>query len=193
MPAGDITMLLDRWTRGDHEAVDALTPLVYSHLRNVAISYLRRERPDHTLEATGLVNELFLVLLNEKRAKFEDRVHFFTFAARAMRRILVNHARTRQTAKRNSALPHVELSPDLAWVDPEGEEMLDLDRALDEMEAMEPRKARVVELRIFLGCTSAEAAGLIGISKPTLDRDLRFALAWLFDRMKGCARRDARS
>lgn len=187
LAAGDITVLLDRWTHGDHEAVEALTPLVYSHLRKVAGSYLRRERSDHTLEATGLVNELFLVLLNEKRAQFADRVHFFTFAARAMRRILVNHARTRETAKRGSAEAHVELSPDLAWVDPEGPEMLDLDRALDEMESMEPRKARVVELRIFLGCTSAEAADLMGISKPTLDRDLRFALAWLFDRLKGTA------
>ena len=187
MSAGDITVLLDRWTQGDHEAVEALTPLVYAHLRKVASSYLRRERSDHTLEATGLVNELFLVLLNEKRAQFEDRVHFFTFAARAMRRILVNHARTRQTAKRGSAEAYVELSPDLAWVDPEGPEMLDLDRALDEMGSMEPRKARVVELRIFLGCTSAEAADLMGISKPTRDRDLRFALAWLFHRMKGTA------
>jgi len=186
LAAGDITVLLDRWTEGDPEAVDALMPLVYSHLRRVAISYLRRERSDHTLEATGLVNELFLVLLNEKRAKFEDRAHFFTFAARAMRRILVNYARSRQTAKRGSAEAHFELSPELAWVDPEGPEMLDLDRALDEMEAMEPRKAKVIELRIFLGCTAEEAAALMGISKPTLDRDLRFALAWLFDRMKGC-------
>ena len=161
MPAGDITVLLDRWTRGDPDAVEALTPLVYSHLRRVAIGYLRRERSDHTLEATGLVNELFLVLLNEKRAKFEDRVHFFTFAARAMRRILVNHARTRLTAKRGAAEAHLELSPEMAWVDPEGPEMLDLDRALDEMESMEPRKARVIELRIFLGCTSEEAADLI--------------------------------
>jgi DNA-directed RNA polymerase specialized sigma24 family protein len=116
-----------------------------------------------------LVNELFLVLLNEKRAKFEDRVHFFTFAAR-----------TRLTAKRGAAGAHLELSPEMAWVDPEGPEMLDLDRALDEMESMEPRKARVTELRIFLGCTSEEAAALMGISKPRLDRDLRFALAWLF-------------
>ena len=187
MPAGDITVLLDRWTQGDHEAVNVLTPLVYSHLRKVAIGYLRRERSDHTLEATGLVNELFLVLLNGERAKFEDRAHFFAFAAYAMRRILVNHARTRQTAKRGSAEAHVELSSDLAWVNPEGPEMLDLDRALDELESTEPRKARVVELRIFLGCTSAEAAELMGISKPTLDRDLRFALAWLFDRLKGPA------
>jgi RNA polymerase sigma factor (TIGR02999 family) len=187
LPAGDITILLDRWTRGDSEAVSDLTPLVYSHLRKVATSYLRRERPDHTLEVTGLVNELFLVLLEERRAKFEDRVHFFTFAARIMRRILVDYARTRQTAKRGAGEASVELSPDLAWVNPESDEMLDLDRALDEMEAIEPRKARVVELRIFLGCTSAESAELMGISKPTLDRDLRFALAWLFNRMKGPA------
>ena len=186
-PAGDITVLLERWTRGDRDAIEALTPLVYSHLRRVAIGYLRRERTDHTLEATGLVNELFLVFLKEKKAKFEDRAHFFGFAARAMRRILVDYARTRQTIKRGSGGPRVELSPDLAWIDPEGPEVLDLDRALDELESIEPRKARVIELRIFLGCGSAEAADLMGISKATLDRDLRFALAWLFNRMKGTA------
>jgi RNA polymerase sigma factor (TIGR02999 family) len=184
-PDGDITVLLDRWTRGDQEALQALTPLVYSHLRRVALSYLRRERPDHTLEATGLVNELFLVLLDENKAKFDDRAHFFCFSARTMRRVLVNHARTRQAVRRSAGEVRVELSPDLAWIDPEGPEMLDLDRVLDEMESMEPRKARVVELRIFLGCTADEAANLMGISKPTVDRDLRFALAWLFDRMNG--------
>jgi RNA polymerase sigma factor (TIGR02999 family) len=185
MPAGDITALLDRWTRGDQEAVRELTPLVYSHLRKVAMGYLRRERRDHTLEATGLVNELFLMFLKENKTRFEDRGHFYSFAARAMRHILVNHARTRRTAKRSAGETRVELSPDLAWVDPESPEMIDLDRALDELEAVEPRKAKVVELRVFLGCTSGEAAELMGISKPTVDRDLRFALAWLFDRMRG--------
>ncbi len=167
--------------------MEELTPLVYSHLRKVAIGYLRRERSDHTLDATGLVHELFLVLLEEKKAAFEDRAHFFAFAARAMRRILVNYARGRQAAKRTAGETRLELSPELAWIDPEGPEMIDLDRALDEMEAIEPRKARVVELRIFLGCSSAEAADLMGISKPTLDRDLRFALAWLFNRLKASA------
>jgi RNA polymerase sigma factor (TIGR02999 family) len=186
-PDGDITVLLNRWTTGDHQALEALTPLVYSHLRKVALSYLRRERSDHTLEATGLVNELFLVLLDEKKAKFEDRAHFFCFSARTMRHVLVNHARTRQAARRGAGEIRVELSPDLAWIDPEGPEMLDLDQALDEMESMEPRKARVVELRIFLGCTAGEAADLMGVSKPTVDRDLRFALAWLFDRVNGDA------
>jgi len=180
-------VLLDRWTQGDHEAIEELTPLVYSHLRRVATSYLGRERSDHTLDATGLVNELFLVLLEQKKAKFDDRVHFFAFAARAMRHILVNYARTRQAAKRGAGERRLELSPDLAWIDPGGPDMIDLDRALDEMELIEPRKARVVELRVFLGCTSAETADLMGISKPTLDRDLRFALAWLFHRLKGSA------
>jgi RNA polymerase sigma factor (TIGR02999 family) len=101
-----------------------------------------------------------------------------------MRRILVDYARSRQSAKRGSGEARLELSPELAWIDPEGPEMIDLDRALDEMESMEPRKARVLELRIFLGCTSVEAAELMGISKPTLDRDFRFALAWLLNRLK---------
>jgi RNA polymerase sigma factor (TIGR02999 family) len=187
LPGQNITALLDRWTHGDQEAMEELTPLVYSHLRKVAISYLRRERSDHTLQATGLVNELFLVVLEEKKAKFEDRTHFYAFAARAMRRILVTHARSHQAIKRGSGETRLELSPELAWIDPGGPEMIDLDRALDELEATEPRKARVVELRIFLGCTSSEAADLMGISKPTLDRDLRFSLAWLFNRLKGLA------
>jgi RNA polymerase sigma factor (TIGR02999 family) len=187
MAAGDITVLLERWTHGDQEAIRELTPLVYSQLRKVAIGYLRRERPDHTLEATGLVNELFLMFLKEKKARFEDRAHFYSFAARAMRRILVNHARTRGTAKRSPGEIRVDLSPDLAWIDPEGPEMMDLDRALDELETLEPRKGKVIELRLFLGCTADEAAELMGTSKPTVDRDLRFALAWLFDRLHGTA------
>jgi RNA polymerase sigma factor (TIGR02999 family) len=167
--------------------MEELTPLVYSHLRKVAMSYLRRERSDHTLNATGLVNELFLVLLGEKKATFEDRAHFFGFAAQSMRHILVNGARARHAAKRGAGETPLELSPDLAWIDAQGPEMIDLDRALDEMASMDPRKARVVELRIFLGCTSQEAADLMGISKPTVDRDLRFALAWLYERTKGTA------
>ena len=187
-PAGDITILLDRWKEGDPAAVNALTPLVYTHLHQVAAGYLRRERRDHTLEATGLVNELFVVLLEAHKARFQDRMQFFGFSAQVMRRILVDHARSRGAAKRGAGAPRVELSPELAWIDPEGPEMLDFDRLLNEMETVEPRKAKAVELRIFLGCTAEEAAELLGVSKPTLDRDLRFALAWLYDRMNGAQR-----
>ncbi len=183
MAAGDITILLDRWRGGDRSAVDELTPLVYGQLRTVALSYLRREWSGHTIDPTGLVNELFLVLLREQKARFDDRAHFFAFCARAMRRILVDQARMRDAAKRGAGEAPVELLPEIAWVDPAGPEMLDLDRALDELEALDARKARAVELRVFLGCSAVEAAELMGISKPTLDRDLRFALAWLYERM----------
>ena len=189
-PDGDITLLLNRWVHGDPEAFDALIPMVYTHLRNVATGLLRFERSDHTLQATGLVNELFLALLAENKARFEDRTHFYMFSARAMRNILVDHARSRQRMKRQAGHTRVELSPELTWIDPEGPEMLDLDRSLSELAEAEPRKAQVVELRIFLGCTSEEAAGLLQISKPTVDRDLRFALAWLYDCLSNEQRAD---
>jgi len=182
-PSGEITTLLDRWARGDAQAFQALTPYVYEDLRRLARSFLRRERSEHTLQATGLVNELYLVLLKGTADPFHDRSHFFSFAARAMRRILVDHARTRGTEKRGSGTPHMELSPEIAWIDSTGPEMLDIDRLLDELELLDARKARAVELRIFLGCTAEEAAELLGVSKPTLDRDLRFSLAWLAERL----------
>lgn len=181
--SGEITTLLDRWAQGDAQAFDALTPFVYEDLRRLAHGFLRRERSEHTLQATGLVNELYLVLLKGSADSFHDRVHFFSFAARAMRRILVSYARARGSEKRSAGAFHVELSPEMAWVDPSGPEMLDLDRFLDELEILDGRKSRAVELRLFLGCTAEEAADLLGISKPTLDRDLRFALAWLSERL----------
>ena len=149
----------------------------------MARSFLRRERSEHTLQATGLVNELYLLLLKGTADPFRDRSHFFSFAARAMRRILVDHARARGSEKRGTAAAHVELSPEIAWIDPSGPEMLDVDRLLDELETLSARKAQAVELRIFLGCTAEEAAEVLGISKPTLDRDLRFSLAWLAERL----------
>jgi RNA polymerase sigma factor (TIGR02999 family) len=182
-PPGEITTLLDRWAQGDAQAFQALTPYVYEDLRRLARSFLRKERSEHTLQATGLVNELYLILLKSTRDPFHDRSHFFSFAARAMRRILVDHARARATEKRGTGIPHLELSPEISWIDPTGPEMLDVDRLLDELETLDPRKARAVELRIFLGCTAEEAAELLSISKPTLDRDLRFSLAWLAERL----------
>lgn len=182
-PAGEITTLLTRWAQGDDQAFRALTPYVYQDLRGLARSFLRRERSEHTLQATGLVNELYLLLLKGTADPFRDRSHFFSFAARAMRRILVDHARARGSEKRGTAAAHVELSPEIAWIDPSGPEMLDVDRLLDELETLSARKAQAVELRIFLGCTAEEAAEVLGISKPTLDRDLRFSLAWLAERL----------
>jgi len=181
--AGEITTLLDRWAQGDAQAFQALTPYVYQDLRNLARGFLRRERSEHTLQATGLVNELYLVLLKGTADPIHDRSHFFSFAARAMRRILVDYARARGSEKRGTGTPHLQLSPEIAWIDPSGLEMLDVNRLLDELETLSPRKAQAVELRIFLGCTAEEAAELLGVSKPTLDRDLRFSLAWLAERL----------
>jgi RNA polymerase sigma factor (TIGR02999 family) len=181
---GEITLLLQRWSEGESGAVEQLAPLVYDHLRSVAAGYLNRERAGVTLQATGLVNELFVRLLKQKRAELTGRAHFFTFAARMMRRILVDAARARTAVKRGAPCERLSLSPELAWVDPREEGMLDLDQALDELAAAQPDKARIVELRVFLGCTSEETAELESISKATVDREMRFALAWLYKRIQ---------
>lgn len=182
---GDITLVLQRWRDGDPGAIQELAPLVYERLRRYALSYVNREQKYHTLQATGLVNELFVVLMQQSRVDLSDRVHFFAFAARLMRRILVDHARAQQSAKRGGGQQAVPLCRELAWVDPESPVMLDLANALDELESVQERKARLVELRVFVGLTADEAADLLGISKATADRDFRFALAWLADRIQG--------
>lgn len=179
-----MTILLQRWESGDAEVVDALAPLVYDHLRNIAARYLSRERSDVTIQATGLVNELFLRLLRIEKVKLESRDHFYSFAARMMRRILVDSARARMTAKRNTPRDAMCLSPDFAWIDPRHSQMIDLDHALDRLAAEDARKARIVELRVFLGCTAEEAASLMGISKPTVDREMRYAVAWLYQELR---------
>jgi RNA polymerase sigma factor (TIGR02999 family) len=183
VPPGEVTILLRRWSDGEPGALDQLAPLVYDHLRVVAASYLNRERKDGTLQVTGLVNEFFLRLLKQKQVGLTSRSHFYAFAALMMRRILVDAARARLASKRGVDVAPLPLSPELAWVDPREEQMLDLDRALDELAAEEPNKARLIELRVFLGCTAEEAAELVGVSKATADRDMRYALAWLYDRL----------
>jgi RNA polymerase sigma factor (TIGR02999 family) len=180
---GEITVILRQWAAGDPGAVEQLAPLVYDHLRSVAAGYLNREQAGVTLQATALVHELFVRLLQQKKLDMNGRVHFYAFAARMMRRILVDAARARQSGRR-SVTGWLPLSPELAWIDPRGPAMVDLDRALDELAASQPDKARAVELRIFLGFTSVQAAELMGISKATLDREIRFALAWLYDRVQ---------
>lgn len=180
---GEITTVLRRWSAGDAGAVEKLAPLVYDHLRSVAAAYLNRERGGATLQATALVHEVFVRLLQQNKAEITGRVHFYAFAARMMRRILVDAARVRQSGKR-SANGWLPLSPDLAWIDPRDATMLDLDAALEQLAGEQPDKARIVELRVFLGCTATEAAELMGISKATADRDMRFALAWLYHRVQ---------
>jgi RNA polymerase sigma factor (TIGR02999 family) len=180
---GDITRILQRWKTGDQEALSNLASLAYPELLSIASGYLRRERPGHTLQATGLVNELYLRLSRVKQIQLSDRRHFYTFAAQMMRAILIDYARQYRAMKRPDSAARVPLHEEMAWVDASSEEMLTLDAALEKLEAVDERKVRVIELRFFLGCTSDEAAELLNVSRATVDRDLEFAKAWLFQQL----------
>jgi len=180
---GEITLLLARWKDGEQSAFEELMPLVYPHLREVAAAYVRRERNPDVIQATALVHELYLRLLNQKKAAWEDRRHFYTFAAKVMRMILIDHARQVQTQMRGGDMQRVPLSDDLPWVNIGTAEMLDLNRALEELAALDSNKVQLVELRYFLGCTAEEAAGLMGVSKATVNRELKFIRTWLYRRI----------
>jgi RNA polymerase sigma factor (TIGR02999 family) len=179
----EITRLLQRWKKGEREALASLASLAYDDLRAIATGYLRRESAGHTLQATALVNELYLRLARVKGIELVDRRHFYTFTAQLMRMILIDHARQTNALKRSGSAIRVPLHEEMSWIDASSEEMLSLDAALDELEAVDERKVRVLELRFFLGCTNDEAAQLLNISRPTVDRDLEFAKAWLYRRL----------
>jgi len=180
---GEITVLLGKWKDGDPSAFKELMPLVYPHLREVAAAYVRRERNPDVFQATVLVHELYLRLLNQKKAVGEDRAHFYTFAAKVMRMILIDHARGNQTQMRGGGIERVPLSDDLPWVQIGSPELLDLNRAMDDLSELDSYKVRLVELRYFLGCTAEETAELMQVSKATVDRDLKFIKTWLYRRV----------
>jgi RNA polymerase sigma factor (TIGR02999 family) len=179
----EITILLRKWEAGEADALEQLIPLVYPQLRQVAAAYMGREKRKDLMQATALVHELYLKLLQQKKVAWEDRRHFYIFAARSMRLILIDHARGLQAQSRGSGLAPVPLHEAMAWVEIGSPELLELDRALEELQAKSPEKVKLVELRYFLGCTSAETASLLGISKATVDRELRFIKAWLYQRL----------
>ena len=181
--AGEITILLSKWRDGESEAFDQLLPLVYPHLREVAAAYMRRERNPGTMQATVLVHELYLLLLKQNRTALSDRAHFYTYAAKVMRMILVDHARETNAQSRGGGLQRIPLSDDLLWVEIGSPEILQLNIALEKLEMLDARKAQLVELRYFLGCTAEETAGLMSLSKATVDRDLKFVRSWLYQRV----------
>lgn len=181
--AHDITVLLDRWKEGNRDALAQVVTLAYSDLHAIATGYLQRSSAGQTLQATGLVNELYLKLAQVRGASFMDRRHFFCFAAQLMRMVLVDYSRRERALKRPSVAARVPLHDEIAWVDAGSEEMLALNAALDELEKLDERKVRVVELRFFLGCTNEEAAELLDVSRATVIRDLEFAKAWLGRRL----------
>lgn len=190
MPA-DITILLNQVAEGDRAATDALIPLVYDELRQLAEAHLRGERAEHTLQATALAHEAYIRLVGEKEITWENRAHFFGAAAQAIRRILVDHARARAAIKRGGGARRLSLdaTPTLvgdaaSGAEPDGD-MLALNDALDRLAELDPRKARVVVLRYFGGLRVEDAAQLLGVSVRTALRDWEFARAWLAHEMKG--------
>lgn len=183
-PAGDVTELLAQWSKGDQEALGKLVPLVYPDLRRLAGSLLRNERPGHTLQATGLVHELFLRLVKRKQVDFGNRTEFFLSSAHLMRLILREWARTRRAEKRGGAAVRIPLNDELAWVDANSPELLDLDGAVDELGQSDQRKAHIAELRFFLGCTNEEVADLLALSPRTVKREVAFVKGWLYRRLR---------
>ena len=183
MPAPDITQLLKAWREGDLDARDRLVPVVYDELRRRAAAHLRRERSGHTLEPTALVHEVYLRLANQDRADWQNRAQFFAVASQIMRRVLVDRARARRMAKRSGRWARVSLHEDAARTSPREVDVLDLDLALDELAAFDPRKARVAELRFFAGLSLEEIGLVLETSVATTMRDWQAARAWLFNRL----------
>ena len=182
--SGEITSLLQRWSGGDAAALDDLIEIAYRELHAIAAGYLRQGSRQQAIQATELVNELYMRLARQRTAQFSDRSHFYSFAAMLMRRILNDSSRRAHALKRPGAEGvRVPLHPDLAWIDAAGEELLSLDQALAELEFLDERKVRIIELRYFLGCTNEETAEILGITRSTVDRDLQFAKTWLYRRL----------
>lgn len=182
----DITILLKEWGAEKGVDPDKLFELIYPRLHRMAASLMRSERGEHILQPTVVVNELFLKLVQQRKLDFEDRQHFYSFAARLMRRILVDHARSEGRLKRDAGL-RIPLEDHLAFFNFEPGPLLDIDQALCDLERLDARKCRMVELRFLMGFTIAETADLLGVSTSSVDRDLYFARTWLRDRLTSLA------
>ena len=188
---GELTLLLRRWRDSDSDALEKLMPLIYEQLHAIAASYMRREREDHTLQPTALVNEVYLRLLNQRKIAWNDRAHFYTFAAHMMRNILKDHARVHLAEKRGGPWAiKLPLSDELAWSGGSPEQMLDLNRALDRLEQIDARKSQLIELRFFLALTMEEASDVLSISLATAERDLKFSRSWLHRELNPQANRE---
>jgi RNA polymerase sigma-70 factor, ECF subfamily len=178
-----VTQLLRAWSLGDETALEALIPLVYRELRQRAHGYMRRERPGHTLQTTALINEVYLRLAGSN-VEWESRNQFFAIAARMMRRILVDHARTRRSLKRGGEGRAVSLDEEQLAAGQPDRDLVSLDDALDALATLDPRKVRVVELRFFGGLSVEETAGVLRVSTQTVLRDWKLAKVWLLREMK---------
>ncbi len=187
---GEVTGLLVELRNGNHEARDKLIPLVYDHLHRLADSCMRRERLDHTLQATALVNEAYVRLISQKEITWKDRAHFLGIAARLMREILVEHARARQTEKRGGKVEKLPYEEAMEFSPARSHELVELDDALESLAQLDLQQARVVELRFFGGLTVEETAEVLAISPRTVKRDWCVARAWLHGEISGSRRVD---
>ncbi|MDH3284439.1 MAG: sigma-70 family RNA polymerase sigma factor [Acidobacteriota bacterium] len=183
--AQDVTGLLEDWRAGDERALAKLWPLVYDELHGLAERYMRRERAGHTLQATALVNEAYMKLVDQKRVDWKSSLHFVALAAQMMRRILVDHARGRDVAKRGGGARRISLdqAPEIAIE--ASMDVVAVDEALQQLTDIDPQLGKIVELRFFGGMTAEEIAEFLGISVPTVTRRWRMAKAWLFRHLSG--------
>lgn len=175
----DVTRMLRQWSNGDPEALDRLFPLVYDELRRLAHARVHRERPGHTLNTTALVHEVYLNLAGLEEMRWMNRAHFFALASRVMRHLLVDYARRRDALKRGGDRQRVDFDEERLIPDSEVERVLDLDDALRRLAEVHSRPAQVIEQTYFGGLTNDETADVLGISRATVERDLRMARAWL--------------
>jgi RNA polymerase sigma factor (TIGR02999 family) len=172
------------WRAGDEDALGRIVPLVQEELRQIARRCLRNERPDHSLQATALVNEAYLRLIDARRVNWQNRTHFLAMSARLMRRVLVDYARTKRAGKRGGALVKVSLAEAMERADDIGEDVIALNDALETLEKIDERKARIVELRFFAGLSVEETAAVLEVSPQTVGREWTFAKAWLRRELK---------
>src|SRR6185295_7276665 len=180
----EVTALLRRWRDGDEAALNKLTPLVYDELHRLAHKYIRRERPGHTLQTTALVNEAYVRLVDQNSVDWQNRAHFFGVAAQVMRHILVDYARQQTAVKRGGGLERFNLDEGLIVSKESAAELVALDEALKALSNLYPRRSKVVELRYFGGLNNKEASEILNVSETTIERDWRFARAWLFREMR---------
>lgn len=183
--ANEVTQLLVSWGNGDQQSLESLIPLVYDELRRQARRYLRRERPDHTLQSSALVHEVYVRLIDQRQANWHNRSQFFGVAAQLMRRILVDHARSRGAVKRGAGVTKLAIAEEVAAIEMQNVDLIALDTSLTKLEQIDPQQCRIVELRFFSGLSIEDTADALSISPATVKRDWAMAKAWLYREISG--------
>ena len=183
--ANEVTQLLVSWGKGDQQSLESLIPLVYDELRRQARRYLRRERPDHTLQSSALVHEVYVRLIDQRQANWHNRSQFFGVAAQLMRRILVDHARSRGAVKRGAGVTKLAIAEEVAAIEMQNVDLIALDTSLTKLEQIDPQQCRIVELRFFSGLSIEDTADALGISPATVKRDWAMVKAWLYREISG--------